>query len=74
MDLSNFPTKRARLADNRRRTDVANKEYNRRKKILDDYLNSDRVKKLRKEADEALDAVNVLIYEWNDIIMEPTKD
>lgn len=63
-------TKTERLADNQRRTKLANKEYDRRVKVLNDYFNSPTVKKLRKDADDALDAVNVLIEEWNDIIME----
>lgn len=63
-------TKTERLADNRRRQKVANEEFDRRKQILDDYLNSAKVKKLRKDVEDALDASNVIIYEWNDIIME----
>ncbi len=61
-------TKTERLADNRRRQKIANKEFDRRKRMLDDYLNSDKIKKLRKNIEDALDACNVIIYEWNDII------
>ena len=62
--------KRERLADNRRRAVIANAEFNRRKKLLNDYLNSAEVKQLRKDVDDAIDAINVLVSEWNDIILE----
>ena len=63
-------TKKERFADNRHRAEIANKECDRREKILHDYLNSATVKKLRKDADDARDAVNVLVAEWNDIVLE----
>lgn len=63
-------TKTERLADNRRRAAIANKECDRRQTILDAYLSSSTVKKLRKDVDDAIDAVNVLVSEWNDIILE----
>jgi hypothetical protein len=63
-------TKTERFADNRRRAKIANKEADRRQKILHDYLNSPTVKKLQKDVDEAIDAVNVLVHEWNDIVLE----
>jgi hypothetical protein len=63
-------TRTERLADNKRRDKIASEEYDRRAKILDDYLNSPTVKRLRKDAQDAIDAVNAIIGEWNDIIME----
>lgn len=63
-------TKTQRLADVKRREIIASKEHDRRVRVLNAYLNSATVKKLRKDADDALDAVNALIGEWNDIICE----
>lgn len=63
-------TKTQRLADVKRRQIIASKEHDRRVQVLNAYLNSPIVKKLQKDADDALEAVNVLIGEWNDIVCE----
>jgi hypothetical protein len=63
-------TKAERLADNRRRAKIANQELERRQKAEKDYLNSTKAKQLRKDVEEAIDAVNALVGEWNDIILE----
>ena len=63
-------TKAKRLADNKRRDAAANRELKRREKRLYNYLNSAKVKKLRKDVDDAIAALNVIIDEWNDIILE----
>ena len=59
-----------RFADVTHRTKLAHVEVKRREKILDDYLNSNRAKKLHRDVQEANDKVNELISEWNDIVME----
>lgn len=63
-------TQKQRFADNRRRAAIANKELVHRQKVLGDYLSSPIVKQLRKDVQDAIDAVNVLVDEWNDIVLE----
>lgn len=59
-----------RFAANKKRGAILHREAERREKILTNYLNSNRVKKLRKDAQDAWDAVNMNIEAWNDIVME----
>jgi hypothetical protein len=63
-------TKKERFADITRRSKLAHKEAERREKILDNYLNSNQVKKLRRYVQDGWDKVNALVAEWNDVVME----
>lgn len=63
-------TKEERFAENRRKAKLANEELKRREKALNKYVNSPKAKKLRKAVDDAIDAINVLVSEWNDIVLE----
>jgi hypothetical protein len=63
-------TQEEKFADNRRRAAIANKKYERCRRALDSYLNrAAKVKRLRKAEADALDEINVLVLEWNDIVM-----
>jgi hypothetical protein len=59
-----------RFAANTKRGKVLHAEAERREKILADYLNSNRVKKLKRDVQTARDAVNMNIEAWNDIVLE----
>jgi len=63
-------TKQERLADCQRRQNIASKKCKRQEKLLEDYLESNMAKQLRRNVQIAIDKVNAIIYEWNDIIME----
>ena len=63
-------TKAERFADCARRQKIASKECDHREKILKDYLHSSTVKQLEKDFHDAIDALNKIIDEWNDIVME----
>jgi hypothetical protein len=63
-----------RFAENNRKDKILTKEANRRLKVLNDYLNSNRVKKLKKWVQDADDAVNMNIAAWNDIVMEEYRN
>jgi len=62
--------KSERFAENKRKSRLANEELKRRQKKLTAYLNSPKAKKLRKAVDDAIDAINLLVDEWNDIVLE----
>lgn len=59
-----------RFKENSARQKVLNKELERQEKILAEYLNSNRVKQLKRNVQKALDDVNRNIGKWNDIVME----
>lgn len=62
--------KQQRLAECKRRQGLAHAEAERQEKILERYLNSTKLKKLQRNVRNANDKLNLIIEEWNDIIME----
>ena len=63
-------TKREKFADITRRDKLATAELRRREKRLNAYLNGNRAKKLRADVQKAIDAINMLVSEWNDVVMD----
>jgi len=63
-------TKQERLEDCQRRQNMSSKVCKLQEKLLEDYLESNTAKQLRRNVQIAVDKVNAIIYEWNDIIME----
>jgi uncharacterized protein YnzC (UPF0291/DUF896 family) len=62
-------TKREKFADITRRQKLADAELKRREKLLNSYLNSKQAKRLRADVQRAIDAINVVIDEWNDTVI-----
>jgi len=52
---------------------VAEVEVRRLEKLLDGYLDSKVVKKMKRDVEVATDKLNAIIEEWNDIIMEDVR-
>lgn len=63
-------TKDKRLAENRRKAAIADKKFERAAELEKNYHNSAEAKRLRKAVEDAIDEANVLISEWNDIILD----